>query len=79
MPNVKDTPEEDTAKEIPCPNCGAKTLWSTKNPHRPFCSESCRNHDFVSWANEERVMKGNSLYDDLFSADLGNGEEPEDF
>jgi endogenous inhibitor of DNA gyrase (YacG/DUF329 family) len=59
-----------TVKKVPCPNCKTPTPWSENNSHRPFCSESCRNKDFIAWANEEKVMKGNSVYDDILSDDL---------
>lgn len=55
---------------VPCPACKTKIEWSTGNPNRPFCSDRCRNKDFVAWANEENVMPGNSVYDDLLSDDL---------
>lgn len=58
------------ALTIKCPSCGTKTIWSKDNFHRPFCSEQCRNKDFIGWANEEKVIEGNSLYDDLLSGDL---------
>lgn len=79
MKDNLNTPAKETAKQIACPQCGTRSLWSKENPHRPFCSASCRNHDFVSWAKEERVMKGNSLYDDLLSGDLGDPDGLEDF
>lgn len=62
--------EETNAPVVSCPNCGAKTRWSRKNPHRPFCSERCKNRDFIAWANEEHVIEGSPTYDDLLSDDL---------
>lgn len=56
---------------ISCPGCGIDTAWSTANPHRPFCSESCRNKDFVAWANEENSLPGDSAYDDILSGEFG--------
>lgn len=61
---------DTTPRKIACPNCKTPTVWSHTNPHRPFCSDQCRNKDFISWANEESVIKGNSLYDDVLSDDL---------
>ena len=55
---------------VPCPTCKTPTLWDVNNPNRPFCSERCKNNDFITWANEEHVMEGDSLYDDLLSGDL---------
>ncbi|MEE8058628.1 MAG: DNA gyrase inhibitor YacG [Pseudomonadales bacterium] len=57
-------------KFVRCPVCNTKTAWSTNNTNRPFCSERCRNKDFVAWANEENVMAGDSDYDDVLSDDL---------
>ena len=55
---------------VDCPGCKAKVEWSTDNPNRPFCSEQCRNKDFIAWANEEKVLEGNSVYDEILSNDL---------
>ena len=62
---------DGTEKKVACPGCKTKIKWSTDNPHRPFCSDSCRNKDFIAWAEEDRTMAGNSVYDDLLSGDLG--------
>lgn len=64
--------------QLECPSCKKKIIWDSNNPHRPFCSQSCKDKDFVAWANEENVIGGNSAYDDLLSGDLGNGELPQD-
>jgi len=53
---------------VNCPGCHQKIIWSNTNAFRPFCSESCKNKDFVGWANEEKKLSG-SEYDDLFSED----------
>lgn len=37
---------------VRCPNCGGPSVYAADNPHRPFCSERCRNHDLGAWANE---------------------------
>ena len=58
------------AKSISCPRCKTPTPWDKNNENRPFCSESCRNKDFISWANEEKVIQGNALYDDVLSDDI---------
>lgn len=57
---------------VKCPGCQTETRWSTQNPSRPFCSESCKNGDFIAWANEERVVPGDDLMSDVFSDDLEN-------
>lgn len=55
---------------VKCPTCHAEMIWSEENPHRPFCSERCRNKDFIGWANEEQRIGGDNDYDDLLSDDL---------
>ena len=34
-----------------CPTCGAATDWRD-NPHRPFCSLTCRLIDLGVWLDE---------------------------
>ena len=55
---------------IQCPGCKAEIAWDLSNPFRPFCSEQCRNKDFVAWADETHVVPGSPTYDDLLSGDL---------
>lgn len=38
-------------KMIPCPHCRKEVPWH-ENPHRPFCSERCRQIDLGHWATE---------------------------
>jgi endogenous inhibitor of DNA gyrase (YacG/DUF329 family) len=38
--------------EVRCPSCGGKAVYGPSNPHRPFCSERCRNIDLGAWASE---------------------------
>jgi|TARA_B110000908_G_scaffold46069_1_gene56120 endogenous inhibitor of DNA gyrase (YacG/DUF329 family) len=61
---------KDTIKFVDCPGCKISTEWRTDNPHRPFCSDSCRNKDFIAWANEDNAMPGNPVYDDMLSDDF---------
>tara|TARA_B110000444_G_scaffold259988_1_gene305452 strand:- start:750 stop:953 length:204 start_codon:yes stop_codon:yes gene_type:complete len=53
--------------KVSCPSCKTQLLWEASNPHRPFCSGRCRQLDFCGWANEEKVLEGESLYDEIFS------------
>ena len=55
---------------VQCPACKAELEWTQENPNRPFCSERCRNLDFVAWANEENIVPGNPVYDDVLSEEL---------
>lgn len=57
---------------LQCPNCKETVQWSDDFPFRPFCSKRCKDSDFIDWANEEKTIAGNSIYDDVFSdSDLG--------
>ncbi|MDD4929028.1 MAG: DNA gyrase inhibitor YacG [Gallionella sp.] len=40
------------APVVPCPRCGKESVWDTKNPYRPFCSERCKMIDLGKWADE---------------------------
>lgn len=40
------------ARIITCPTCRGESLYSPDNPHRPFCSQRCKNNDFGAWASE---------------------------
>ncbi|MFT5605543.1 MAG: endogenous inhibitor of DNA gyrase (YacG/DUF329 family) [Paracoccaceae bacterium] len=53
-----------------CPNCKARIEWRTDNPYRPFCSERCKNKDFIAWAHEEQSIAGDSSVSDVFSDQL---------
>ena len=63
-------PPTPTARVYACPGCKASIIWNSQNPFRPFCSEKCKNHDFVAWANEDHAIAGNPVYDDVLSGDL---------
>ena len=56
---------------VSCPSCKTDVEWNDKFPLRPFCSESCKNKDFIGWANEEKKLAGSNVYDDIFSEPLG--------
>lgn len=53
-----------------CPKCETSLVWDNNNPHRPFCSEQCKNKDFIAWANEENTLPGDAEMDEVFSGDL---------
>jgi len=40
-------------KQVACPRCQKRVVWSNDNPFRPFCSDRCKNMDLGAWANEE--------------------------
>lgn len=55
---------------VQCPSCKADVRWTSDSTHRPFCSEQCKNKDFIAWSKEELKISGNSVYDDLLSGDI---------
>ncbi|WP_028240305.1 DNA gyrase inhibitor YacG [Stutzerimonas azotifigens] len=55
---------------VECPTCGAPVEWSSKSPHRPFCSDRCKLIDLGAWASGEHAIPGDELEDDLLSGDL---------
>lgn len=66
-----------TRRQVRCPGCGGPSLYAPENPHRPFCSERCRNHDFGAWASESYrvpVQPSNEL--DEAAPDAGAGTPP---
>jgi hypothetical protein len=46
-------------RSVDCPACGAKVIWSSESPWRPFCSERCKLLDLGDWAAERHVIPGN--------------------
>jgi endogenous inhibitor of DNA gyrase (YacG/DUF329 family) len=57
---------------VKCPTCEADVQWGQQSPFRPFCSSPCRDKDFIGWANEEKMISGSSVYDDILSDDLND-------
>ena len=41
--------------KVKCPRCKEEFLYYERTS-RPFCSERCRNHDFVAWLEEEHAI-----------------------
>ena len=62
-------PPTESELRVSCPGCSTQVLWREDNPHRPFCSDRCRQSDFIAWANEEQRIPGNPDYEDLLSED----------
>ncbi len=57
-----------------CPKCQKELTWESKNPHKPFCSEPCKNNDLIAWANEENRVPGNQEWDDVLTSDIEAAE-----
>lgn len=58
---------------IPCPQCKKPTVYSTKNPYRPFCSERCQLIDLGDWANEKFAIPAEEKNDT--QKELGDEDE----
>ncbi|HSE03977.1 MAG TPA: DNA gyrase inhibitor YacG [Methylomirabilota bacterium] len=43
-----------------CPRCGLRREWAG-NPHRPFCSLTCRLVDLGGWLDERYRIAGPTL------------------
>lgn len=43
---------------VQCPTCGEPVVWNAASPHRPFCSERCKNADLGAWASERYAISG---------------------
>ncbi|XAH22559.1 DNA gyrase inhibitor YacG [Xylophilus sp. GW821-FHT01B05] len=41
---------------VACPQCRGDSVYSPRNPFRPFCSARCKGVDFGAWASEEFRM-----------------------
>jgi uncharacterized protein len=54
---------------VTCPQCLAKSEYTSENPFRPFCSERCRLIDLGQWATESyripEAIKPSDLLDDF--------------
>lgn len=58
---------------VKCPTCKAEVEWTEAETERPFCSKSCKDKDFLGWANEDHHIPGSPAYDDILSGDLDEG------
>ena len=52
------------ALTVKCPTCKRTVLWTAENLFRPFCCERCKLIDLGEWANEEKVIPGETLPND---------------
>jgi endogenous inhibitor of DNA gyrase (YacG/DUF329 family) len=60
------------ARTVPCPACGAVSLYSPANPARPFCSARCKQLDLGAWASEQFRMAAKESADDGEAQDAGS-------
>jgi len=52
-PSQPESPPAFAARTVKCPACGGPSRYAPDNPHRPFCSQRCKNMDLGAWASEE--------------------------
>ena len=50
---------------VRCPACGGDSVYSPKNPFRPFCSERCKGIDLGAWASESFRVPDETPTDDV--------------
>lgn len=67
-------------RKVLCPGCKAETIYSNKNPFRPFCSERCQLIDFGEWATGRYAIPAedatkDSLDEKETKTDPENGED----
>ncbi len=48
-------------KDITCPHCHKKNVWTEDNMFRPFCSERCQLIDLGGWASEQHRIVGDPI------------------
>ncbi|HMS06452.1 MAG TPA: DNA gyrase inhibitor YacG [Burkholderiaceae bacterium] len=50
---------------VRCPTCGGDSIFAPSNPHRPFCSQRCRQIDLGQWSDESFRLPGTPAFDPL--------------
>jgi endogenous inhibitor of DNA gyrase (YacG/DUF329 family) len=53
-------------RQVRCPACAGKSLYSPHNPYRPFCSARCKGVDLGAWASEEFKLPDDTPPDEPF-------------
>ena len=62
--------ETRATRLVRCPRCGVGRDW-TGNPHRPFCSLTCRLIDLGGWLDERYRIAGPELSTESESPESG--------
>ena len=53
-------------RQVRCPACAGTSLYSPKNPYRPFCSARCKGVDLGAWASDEFKLPDDTPPDEPF-------------
>lgn len=53
-------------RQVRCPACAGTSLYSPKNPYRPFCSARCKGVDLGAWASEDFKLPDDTPPDETF-------------
>jgi len=64
-------------KQVTCPGCKKKTLYSSTNPHRPFCSDRCRLIDLGAWASDSYRVAATAVNEDSDLLSEYEADDPE--
>ncbi|MBI2215875.1 MAG: DNA gyrase inhibitor YacG [Candidatus Rokubacteria bacterium] len=76
MPGTSGAGETDAtppAHRVRCPTCRSLTTWHG-NPHRPFCSRTCRLIDLGRWLDERYRVEAD---DDVSDSDIPPRSDPD--
>ncbi len=58
------------SKQVSCPSCKKKIIWSVEELWRPFCSERCQLIDLGKWADGGHTIAGEELVNPELSHEL---------
>jgi endogenous inhibitor of DNA gyrase (YacG/DUF329 family) len=62
--------------KVKCPRCKKECSYDQDNPYRPFCSQACKDHDFIKWHEEEyRVPSSPASDTDIEEAEKEDDKE----
>jgi hypothetical protein len=59
--------------QVRCPSCRALAAWDG-NPHRPFCSDRCRQLDLGAWLTERYRVAGEKVTE-IAESSPSNGDD----
>jgi endogenous inhibitor of DNA gyrase (YacG/DUF329 family) len=62
--SAEDAGATPRARSVTCPTCRARAAWQG-NPHRPFCSLTCRLIDLGVWLDERYRIPEERRDDDV--------------